>query len=193
MTVLPCAAAGRCANMTLHALLLWSSVPNPGCRCGGYSLLLQLQHGSKLQHSACAQVIKVYFSLLLGPEGLLDLGLVAHGPDNALFPLWRHLACPSNERLIPFLQTWAAGRGQHHTRLLRLLAPQLFDRQRYALQGVLARGAASVVRHCWDLLGLDRPSMQQRGQSCNVPMSKLCQSTLCAAQEACMAPLRLRC
>ena len=32
------------------------------------------------------------------------------------------------------------------SRLLRLLSPALFERQRYALQGVLARGGSSVVR-----------------------------------------------
>ena len=101
----------------------------------------------KLAHSRCClQVLQLHLDLLLGPDGLLDLSLVQHGPANALFPLWRHLSCASNEAVLQPLQAWAAGRGPHYSRLLRLLSPTLFDRERYALQGVLARGGSAVVR-----------------------------------------------
>ena len=93
----------------------------------------------------CVQVVKISLSLLLGPDGRLILDLCQHGAGNALHPLGRHLACASNAALVPFLQQWAADRGAAYARLLRLLCPALFSAQKYQLQGVLARGGASVV------------------------------------------------
>ena len=93
------------------------------------------------------QVLQLHMSLLLGTAGLLDLALTGHGPANALYPLWRHLACPSNAEVVPALWDWASqpARGASFKRLLKLLCRGLFDRQRYRLNGVLARGGASVV------------------------------------------------
>ena len=95
---------------------------------------------------AGAQVLQLLMQLMLGPDSQLDQALCIPGPSNAMFPLWRHLACPSNAATIQPLAQWAVQQGPSVSRLLRLLSPALFERQRYALQGVLARGGSSVVR-----------------------------------------------
>ena len=94
-----------------------------------------------------AQVLQLLLQLVLGPDSQLDPALCSPGPGNAIFPLWRHLACPGNAQAIQPLVHWAVLQGPSVSRLLRLLCPALFDRERYVLQGVLARGGSSIVSH----------------------------------------------
>ena len=66
--------------------------------------LAEQQH---MTQAGALQVLQLLMQLMLGPDSQLDQSLCIPGPTNAIFPLWRHLACPSNAAAIQPLCQWA--------------------------------------------------------------------------------------
>ena len=91
------------------------------------------------------QVVGLHMGLLLSPAGLMEASIVSRS-DNPIHALARHLGSSFNSCVMPALKQQAQGRGRPWQRLLQLVSPGLFEPARYRLQGVLARGGASVVR-----------------------------------------------
>ena len=94
----------------------------------------------------CCQGLKLLMKLLIPPgSDDLDPTFCAPGPNNALYPLWRHLSHKDNAELIPLIEAAAAAEGKGCRRLLRLLCPALFPQDRYHQWRRIARGASAEV------------------------------------------------
>lgn len=90
---------------------------------------------------------------LLIPAGGDDLDplFAVPGPNNALYPLWRHLSHKDNAALIPALESAVALSGKGPLRLLRILTPALFPKDRYHTWRRIARGASAEVSAAYEL------------------------------------------
>ena len=94
----------------------------------------------------CLQGLNLLLKLLVPPGGDdLDPVFCTPGPNNALYPLWRHLSHKDNNVLIPSLEAAVAAEGRAPMRLLRLLTPALFPQERYHTWRRIARGASAEV------------------------------------------------
>lgn len=98
-------------------------------------------------HSRCSlQGLRLLLKLLVLPgSDDLDPDFCIPGPNNALYPLWRHFSHTANAGIIPLIQYELAGEGSTCRRLFKLLTPALFHKDVYHTWRRIARGASAEV------------------------------------------------